>query len=84
MPLLLGYQCARGASTPAAIRAGRRTLERFARDEGFALGDVFLEADVSQPYRAVSALVDIAIRGGAEAIAVPSAKIWGACHMPNS
>ena len=77
MPVLLGYQCARGASTPAAIRSGRRALERFAKQKGFALGDVFVEADGSQPHRAVSALVDIAIRGGVEAIAVPSAQdLW--------
>jgi hypothetical protein len=77
MPVLLGYQSARGASTPTSIRAGRRTLERFAINEGFALGDVFVEADGSPPHRAVSALVDIAIRGGAEAIAVPSAQDLG-------
>ena len=74
-PLLLGYLRLRISAAPAAGDAGRRLLEDFAGREGFALAEVFIDADENTPTAALAALIryvrglDVQLRG--LAIAVP-------------
>lgn len=76
-PLLLGYQSARAATTPAALRAGRSALASYAQREGYTLGQIFLEADTREPLSALHALIEAAVREEAAAVAVPTAADLG-------
>lgn len=73
MPLLLGYQLVRLGTTREQLAAGGVTLARFAREEGYALFQIFIEHDMNKPTSALVALIDTAKRDpSVAAIAVPS------------
>lgn len=71
-PLLFGYQAVRLGTTRAQLVAGRDALVAFARAEGYALGEVFVEHDVNRPTSALVALIAASQAGEVKAIAVPS------------
>src|SRR6266567_2405954 len=56
-PLLFGYLRLRITDDPSAADAGRRLLGDFADAEGFALVDVFVDADENTPQAALAALI---------------------------
>jgi hypothetical protein len=56
-PLLFGYLRVRISAGLGAAETGRRLLGDFADAEGFALVDVFIDADENAPQSAVAALI---------------------------
>lgn len=60
MPLALGYQQVRLDTRAGDIDAGRQALTAYCQREGFALGEIFLEADVNHQCSALVALINVA------------------------
>jgi hypothetical protein len=81
-PFLFGYLRVRITAGPTAADAGRRLLRVFADIEGFALVDVFVDADENQPTAALAALIHCVRTSDADrrglAIAVPHLNHLGA------
>lgn len=57
MPLALGYQQARLDTRAGDLDAGRRQIAHYCDREGYALGEVFVEADLNHQCSALSALI---------------------------
>ena len=80
--MLFGYLRVRIADDAGAATTGRKVLSEFAEDEGFALVDVFVDADENRPYSALNALIDCVRRSSVDvqgiAVAVPNLSHLGA------
>ena len=71
-PLLLGYQRIRITAPDEEIARARAALVTFSYREGFALAEIFAEADESRPYYALCALIDACRRIDVAAVVVPT------------
>ena len=81
-PLLFGYLRLRISDSPDAVDTGRQLLRDFADAEGFALVDVFVDADENTPQAALAALIrcvqDADVHLSGIAVAVPDLGHLGA------
>lgn len=71
-PLLLGYQRIRITASDAEVARGRAALVSFSNREGYALAEIFAEADENRPYSALTAMIEACRRIEVAAVAVPS------------
>jgi citrate lyase beta subunit len=71
MPLLLGYVLRPLLLTDDELVATRERLERFAAEEGFAMGTIYVEVAATTP-AAFEALVEAVNRYDVTAVVVPS------------
>lgn len=69
-PLVYGYQRVRITTPPEEVIRVRRRLTEFAARQGYVLADVFVDADESRPFAALSALIRAARRHDAAAVLV--------------
>ena len=81
-PLLFGYQRVRLMTPVADVVKARRALIEFASREGFALGEIFVDADENRPYAALNALIATARRREVNVILIPSLDHLG--HDPSA
>lgn len=71
-PLLLGYQRIRITRSVAEVERARVALVTFSDREGFALAEIFVEADESRPFSALCALIEACRRIDVAVVAVPT------------